>query len=514
MNTLKIGWIALLSLLSLPYVFLLGAGSLWLWQRGWLWHWMAASGVCMFLGWLGVHWLRKRHLLVQALRMEPSADWPRSGVEAWEKVNALAERTASENPSLEQPETVVRIFREVLETVALHYHPASSQAVLEIPLPHVLRIVELVAVDLRTAFSEHVPGAHILTLHDFRRLARLASWYEPMYFLYRAAAFAVNPVSGVLRELRDLASGQIYNTSTDEVKRWAIGYCVRKAGYYSIQLYSGHLVLDDVAFQDYRSAASRCDVEKDEARSERLREEPLRILVLGQVKAGKSSLVNALFGEVRAAVDVVPRTRYVDPYVLDREGIPAAIILDTAGYAGDEPVGDVFAHFREQILGCDLILLVVSARSAARAADRRLLDEFREFFQREPDRIMPPLVVAVTSIDQLRPAHQWDPPYDLLHPKDAKAEQIRDVVEVVREDLALSADEVVVPVCLKPGKLYNVEEGLAPAILQSSSEAQRVRYLRCLRNFHQEAYWRQVWRQTVNSGRVVLKAGLRWAAKP
>jgi len=59
-----------------------------------------------------------------------------------------------------------------------------------------------------------------------------------------------------------------------------------------------------------------------------------------------------------------------------------------------------------------------------------------------------------------------------------------------------------------------VEEGLAPAILQSSSEAQRVRYLRCLRNFHQEAYWRQVWRQTVNSGRVVLKAGLRWAAKP
>ncbi len=513
MNALKIGWLVLLSLFSLPYLLLIAAGSIWFWERGWLWEWMAASGLCMLLGWAAVHWLRKRHLLVEAIRMEPSAEWPRSGLEAWKKVNALAERIQAENPPLDQPESIMRISREVLETVARHYHPRSRQAVLEIPVPHVLRIVELVAIDLRTAFSEHIPGAHVLTIHDFRRLTRLASWYEPMYFLYRAAAFAVNPVSGVLRELRDLASGQVFNASTDEVKRWVIGYCVRKAGYYGIQLYSGHLVLDDVAFEDYQSAATRRYTEKAEDRRERLAEEPLRILVLGQVKAGKSSLINSLFGETRAAVDVVPRTRYVDPYILEREGVPRAIILDTAGYSGDEPAGDAFARFREHILDCDLILLAVSARSAARAADRQLLDELRAFFQSNPDRIIPPLVVAVTFVDQLRPAHEWDPPYDLVHPKSAKAEQIRDLVEVVREDLALSGEEVAVPVCLKPGKLYNVEEGLAPAILQSSTEAQRVRYLRCMREFHQQAYWQQMWRQAVNSGRVALKAGLRWAAR-
>lgn len=513
MSYLKIGWLVVLSLLSLPYLLLLGTGSLWLWERNWLWEWLVLSGVCMFLGLGAVHWLRKRQLLVAAIRSEPHADWPKSGEEAWEKVNALAERLQAESPPLDQPEMLLRISREVLETVARHYHPKSRQAVLETPVPHVLRIVELVAADLRAAFSENVPGAHILTIHDFRRLTRLAAWYEPAYFLYRMAAFAVNPVSGVLREVRDLAFGQVYNASTDEVKRWAIGYSVRKAGYYAIQLYSGHLVLDDVQFQNYQTSATRRYAESAEARAQRLAEEPLRILVLGQVKAGKSSLTNALFGEMRAAVDVVPRTRYVDPYVLEREGIPRAIILDTAGYSGMEPAGDAFARFREHILDCDLILLVVSARSAARAADRQLLDELRDFFQREPNRMMPPLVVAVSFIDQLRPAQEWDPPYDLAHPKSPKAEQIRDAVEAVREDLALAADQVVVPVSLRAGRHYNIDEGLAPAILNSATEAQRVKYLRCMRNFHQEIYWQQLWRQAVNSGRVLLKAGLRWAGK-
>ncbi len=513
MNYLKLGWLVVLTLLSLPYLLVLAVGSLWLWERGWLWEWMAVSGICMLLGWAAIHWLRKRHLLTAAIRAEPSANWPRSGQEAWQKVDHLAERVQTENPPLDRPEALVQISREVLETVAHHYHPKSRQAVLEIPIPHVLRIVELVAADLRTAFSQHVPGAHILTVHDFRRLTRLAAWYEPLYFLYRVAAFGANPVSGVLRELRDLAFGQVYNTSTDEVKHWALGYCVRKAGYYAIQLYSGHLVLDDVVLQDYQTAPTKTYAQQAKAQRQQLAEEPLRILVLGQVKAGKSSLINALFGETRAAIDVVPRTRFIDPYVLEREGIPRAIILDTAGYSTTEPAGDAFAHFREHILDCDLILLVVSARSGARAADRQFLDELRDFFQREPDRIMPPLVVAVSFIDQLRPVKQWDPPYNLVRPQTAKEKQIRDVMEAVREDLALAADSVVVPVCLKAGMLYNIEEGLAPAILRSATEAQRVKYLRCLRHFHQEVYWQQLWQQAVNSGRVLLRAGVGWISR-
>lgn len=510
MKKAKIGWLAVATLLSIPYLVLIALGSLWLYQRHWLWQWIVLSGVCVTAGWGLVHWLRRRRPLMTDLPSEASGDWPPAGHQAWDEVNALAERIEQERPPLDSPEALWRLLREVLQTVALHYHPKSRRALLEIPVPHVLRIVELVAADLRAAFSEHVPGAHILTLHDFRRLSQLASWYEPLYFVYRVVAFGLNPVSGVLRELRDAATGQLYHASTDEVKRWAIGFCVRKAGYYAIQLYSGQLVLDEVEFRDYQSRRGRSDVERDEARRQILAEEPLRIVVVGQVKSGKSSLVNALFGQMRAATDVVPRTRGVEPYLLEREGIPRAIVLDTAGYAGTETTSEAFEQLREPLLDCDLLLLVCSARSAARASDRRLLDAMRDYFQEHPERIAPPLVVAVSFVDQLRPVSEWEPPYDLQRPASPKAVQMRELLETVRADLALTPEQVAVPVCLAPGREYNVEEALAPAILFSATEAQRVKYLRCLRHFHQEAYWAQLWRQAVNSGRVVWKAGLRF----
>src|SRR5207248_7471706 len=55
--------------------------------------------------------------------------------------------------------------------------------------------------------------------------------------------------------------------------------------------------------------------------------EPLRMLILGQVKAGKSSLVNALFGAIRAATDVVPTTAQLTPYVLERADMGVTVIL-------------------------------------------------------------------------------------------------------------------------------------------------------------------------------------------
>ena len=65
---------------------------------------------------------------------------------------------------------------------------------------------------------------------------------------------------------------------------------------------------------------SRHDAEQDLQRAEALRKEPLRIIVVGQTKSGKSSLINALFDEYRAATDVVPRTDQVEPYVPESRG--------------------------------------------------------------------------------------------------------------------------------------------------------------------------------------------------
>jgi predicted GTPase len=512
MRRLKTWWSIVLTLLSVPYLVLFTVGSIWLYQYHMLWQWLVISGVCTLAGWFLMRWLRSKNLL-EVVAVQPSGDWPASGRRAWEQVEAIALRVQQQDAPITRPEQIWDLFREVLQTVAQQYHPRSSQAMLEIPVPHALRIVELVAGDLRETFSRRVPGAHILTINDLRRLSQLAVHSQHLYLIYKIIAFGLNPVTGVLRELRDAAGEGLAGVSGEEIKRWALGFCARKAGYYAIQLYSGHLVLDEVEFDAYQTRQSQRDILRSQTQAERLAQEPLRILVLGQVKSGKSSLINALFGETRAAVDVVPRTRNIDPYVLEREGIPHAIILDTAGYEqGDNP-GDAFLALRDEILRCDLVLMASSALSAARGADRRLLDALRHFYQSQPDRLMPPVVVALTHVDQMRPLNEWNPPYNLADPTNSKACNIADATAAVTEDLGLAGGELVIPVCLKPGQIYNVEEGLAPAILQSASEAQRVKYLRCLREYHREEYWQRLWQQAVNSGRILLKFGTVWAGR-
>jgi len=394
MKHVKIWWLVVLGLLVLPQVALLAAGTVWLAERRLLLYWLGGGGALTLAGWGLARLLRAKRMAPISPTVEPAPTWPPTGHAAWQDVEAIAQRVESEDLPLDRPQALWGVLVEVLQAVARHYHPNRSQPELEIPAPYVLRVVELVAYDLRNAFSEYVPGSHVLTLGDLLRLRRLAAWAREAFLLYRVARLGYNPVGALLREIRQLATGRLQDTSARGIRRWAQGFCVRRAGYYAIQLYGGHLVLDDVAFADYQTRQSQRDAQRAEAQGAELEEEPLRILVVGQVKSGKSSLVNALFGEVRAAVDVVPTTRYVEPYVLEREGIARAIILDTAGYEKVEGPDDAFDELRGQILDCDLMLVVCSATSAARGPDRRLLDRIRASLEEQPDRMMPPLVAV------------------------------------------------------------------------------------------------------------------------
>ena len=90
----------------------------------------------------------------------------------------------------------------------------------------------------------------------------------------------------------------------------------------------------------------------------------------------------------------------------------------------------------ESLHGCDMVVCVCSAASAAREADRRFLNELRAEFQRNPDRHMPVVITALTHIDRLRPLQEWNPPYRLDPPEGPKAEQIADAIEAVAADLA------------------------------------------------------------------------------
>jgi predicted GTPase len=501
-------WAALVALLlALPYALLMTAGGLWLYEQR-LWpYFLAITAVAMLVGSLLARGFRRVKPLKSAARMDPSPTWPPAGEAAWRDVQAIAARVQHENLPFDVPQRWLPVLREVIDTVARHFFPRSRDPWLEVSVPDALRIIELVAGDLRQTLLQQVPGSHMFSIHDLEWVKKLAGLWQQLYFGYRLLSLGLNPVAAAVREIRSAATGQVVSYSVDEVQRWATDFCVRKAGYYAIQLYSGQLSVEDDRFRSFVSPQSREDAGEASERSEKLVTEPLRMLVLGQTNAGKSSLTNALFGEMRAATDVVPRTRGVDPYLLERDGLPSAIILDTAGYGGsDDGDPDVNAA----LLPTDLILLVCSAQSAARDADRRLLDDVRARFEVASHRSLPPVVVALTHIDGLRPFNEWRPPYNIAAPDSPKAETIAAAVTTVAEDLQLPVERVV-PVCLLPERLYNVDEGIIPAMLASLPAAERAKLLRALKQYHDEQYWQLLAQQAKNTGRLIFSAGADWA---
>ena len=65
--------------------------------------------------------------------------------------------------------------------------------------------------------------------------------------------------------------------------------------------------------------------------------------------------------------------------------------------------------------------------------------------------------MALTHIDELRPASEWTPPYDVATPSGPKSRAIRAAIDAAATALALPA-EAIVPVAMPPGREpYNID---------------------------------------------------------
>ena len=490
--------------LAAPYLIVLGAGWWWLYEHGYILAWALCAALLAIAGKLIAGWVGRRGVNARLTEVEPSAEWAAAGERAWQKIDLLSAEVRSETWPLDDTSAWRNLLERILSTVAHEFHPESVNPVLETPVPQIARIIELVAHDVGEAAAARIPGSHILTVNDWLKLKDLAGrgnfLYAAYYRIYRWARLSVNPLSALFRELADRVTGNLLDDTTGHARQALLDFVVRKAGYYAIELYSGRLAMPAGYVSD-RSTADRIVAIETEAAREA---EPLRVLIAGQVKAGKSSLVNALFGDVKSAVDVLPTTRGVVPLVLERDGLRRALILDTAGYGEAQSTTDPFQGLEEQLLACDLVLLVLSATTAAREPDRQLLNELRVRFQAAKNRRLPPILVVLSKVDQLRPFAQWNPPYDLARPSSDKARSIAAAVEAVAAELSVELEQIV-PVCLLPERMYNIEEGLLPAVMQNLPDAARAKALRCLSTHHDEEYWRRLWRQAASAGNLLVR---------
>ena len=229
--------------------------------------------------------------------------------------------------------------------------------------------------------------------------------------------------------------------------------------------------------------------------------EPVRILIAGQTGSGKSSVINALSDEVQAATDVLPVTREVTPYAIERDGLHAALFLDTPGVTSE---ADNFRTIVQASLDCDLVLWVIAANRADRQADQEAIRAIKEQFAARPNRRPPAMLVVMTKIDALRPFGEWDPPYDLSDDSNAKAKTIVCAMNAVAEELGVELDYVIPVSVASIGDSYNIET-LWSVIFELLPEAQSVRLLRCLREAGDGRSWTQLASQLRAAGRAISR---------
>jgi predicted GTPase len=332
-----------------------------------------------------------------------------------------------------------------------------------------------------------------MTIYRWRSVIGVA---ETAFDLWRIIRL-MNPASAITQEMRETVTRQLYEWGRVELaRRLAVAY-VREVGRAAIDLYSGRLRVPAEELAGTVTEATR----RDRAEAQTLAE-PLRILVVGQISAGKSSLINALSQEVRAAVDVLPATKGYTAYELKREGTPEALLIDSPGLIADAAAVEALMDEADV---SDLVLWVTSATRPDRDADRKALDALREHLAARLERRPPPILVALTHVDQLRPVQEWAPPYDLEKDEVPKAVAIRQASEVAAAELGAPV-QTLVPLCLDQRRgLYNVDV-LWARILDVMPEAESARLVRVLVAAGDEARWRKLWTQAVNAGRVITRA--------
>lgn len=489
--------------LVLPVLSLIPLGSYWLWERGFLLYWALGACVTTLLAWALSRWLlRPDPDVLQRAAVEAGGTvdpaWTPAENAAWARVTALAQEI--DPARLTTREEIVALGQRVIETVALSLHPDRKSPLLQFTAPEALSLMERVSGRMNQFVRENVPLGDRLTL---AQLKALYEWkgaidvYEQAWSVWRVIRM-INPATALANEVRERLSKELMAWGKDHVARRLATVYVEEVGRAAIDLYGGRLRVSRAVLEGHVSGDSRADV----AEADQPLAEPLRMLVAGQVSAGKSSLVNALGNEVRAAVDALPATNRFAAYRLTREGLPAAVITDSPGLeAGSAPS----AALIEEAQRTDLLLWVAPANRADREPDRAALEAIRAAFRARADRRPPVMLLVLTHVDRLRPFQEWKPPYDLGEASNVKAQSIRAAVEAAAAELGFSEADVV-PVSLATGVApYNID-ALWAAIAERLPDAQRARLVRTLRDA--EGAWDvgRLWGQVVGGGRVIFDA--------
>jgi len=496
--------IVLAFLWLLPVAAFTSFGAWTLWESGrYLWLWWTLPVCWGVASLLWRRWGRAVEIPVPDL---DRTHWTPRDAAAWEIVEAEQKRIDEfTSQDLIDPRFYTQITEDLALKIAKHYHPNAKDPLGPLSVVEILAAVHLISEDMEDWFLKFVPASHLVTVSQWKMLSKAPGWWDTAMNAGWIVSIALNPINIG----RYLASKFAMAPLTQQLQENLLGtfytLYLRQAGHYLIELNSGRL---KGGSRQYRSVMERLPGERGPVAEPANAPSPpeavtITIAVIGQVKAGKSSLINCLLKEEQATVDVLPSTQHVRRHKLkwpDRSEM--LVLLDTPGYSDAGASDEQKQETREAIRQSDLVLLVLDVRSPARDADLAVLNDLQQWLAKQPRLKPPPTIAVLNKIDGLSPVLEWSPPYDWHAPTRPKEKTIADAAEYAREVFGARIEDVV-PTCadLDHGRMYGVVEELVPAMAERLPSARAASLLRSLHAAHDRGHIRQVVGQVVAAGK-------------
>jgi predicted GTPase len=304
--------------------------------------------------------------------------------------------------------------------------------------------------EYRAFIIENVPFSQNIKLSTLRNMS---SKTKTAYQIYKVgspivtmARIAFSPVTGIAREITSYLVSKQMSGFSEHVQKNMKHMLFEQVTQVAIDLYSGRLQLSEQELLAYRRSLKK--PEEPEVR-------PLSVMIIGQVNAGKSSLVNALKQQCVAEIDVLPATKGFSFHQMLLSNGSEISLIDTPGVDGSKNTSDALIT---KAVKADLLLWVSQVNQPAKALDKQLIDKWNDYFSSHKERKKPPILLVTTHNDMLTRSGTWHPPYDLSDTTNKKVVSMMEALRFTHQTIGLPKESFAVPVAFVPGETpYNID---------------------------------------------------------
>ena len=452
----------------IPFLTLIGLGYYFLWINDLaLWFNLTLLGLTVIA-------MLLRHFLVKpshqqddpvgeiqtSVHLNPVADWSKADAKVWDKSLANIENSQLSKTAWEDlPDAML----DQIAFVAANYHQTTKNFKYAFTIPEMLLMLETSSREYRGHILKKFPLSQNIKLSTFMGISETSARALDVYKKYSHIVDALTAIftagASVPKQLASKLSAEFGKGLSEHMQTNLKQLMFEQVSQVAIDLYSGRLKLSDEEMSLYRKSLA---TEEDTV------VRPLSVMVVGQVNAGKSSLVNALLEKSVAEVDVISATSGFHNYQLSLTDNLDIILKDSPGINSNKAATGALL---KEAAKADLLLWLSQANQPAKALDKKLMDEWNQYFDDNLRRRKPPVLLVTTHNDMLKPLGSWQPPYDLDDTGNKKAQSIVAASRYTRKTLGFSDDSLVVPIALKSGEApYNIDS-LRDILIGMSTEA-------------------------------------------